>query len=411
MLTEDEFQAQKAALLRSENVDLSRSQVENQGSGYRIDLTDEDINRDYAIRGRKSFNSTGYIAIALVFAYVMISSNIKRPDSLGEWVLAFGIVGLIYIIYEYLYDKIPVVVIPAISALIGFLLYSIFGTVFGEGLGIVAGLSGFVTTFLNGYRGSSFFNRRVRGSDDYPIDESLASDEWDMQGRSVDGKPAFWTSKWALGGAALAVFLGLSAWALIGTDNRQTSSINVVVTGPANVRDKPNTTDSQIIAKFDRGRSLVGKWVKGSDDGQERWLEFEDSGRILYIWEGNIELIDGGEKALEGSKPITSTQYPDRNAEALVSRDVGDLQLKVPQVCITNQGTRITLEREGDGILLEESEIDTDRLILVATLYKNKDGYYETSDNNEVQFDVMVTKEFVSLEDSRNNSITCQPVR
>lgn len=117
VLTEDEFQAQKLALLESENVGVMKPQVEYQGSGYRIDLNDDDINRDYAIRGRKSFNSTGYMAIALVFAYVMISNDIERPSSLGEWVLAFGIVGLIYVVYEYLYEKIPVIVIPAISAL------------------------------------------------------------------------------------------------------------------------------------------------------------------------------------------------------------------------------------------------------------------------------------------------------
>lgn len=63
--------------------------------------------------------------------------------------------------------------------------------------------------------------------------------------------------------------------------------IEVTVVGKANVRDAPSSTDSTILETLMKGAQLKGKWVNGSLDREEKWLELEGGNR--FVWSGNLE--------------------------------------------------------------------------------------------------------------------------
>lgn len=98
-------------------------------------------------------------------------------------------------------------------------------------------------------------------------------------------------SIWPLAILILVLIAGTSSWFIWGR-GAQSEMADVVVTGSANVRDRPTSIDSKIVAKFEKGKELTGRWVDGPTDSSEQWLEFKEAGRTVYIWKGNLETKD-----------------------------------------------------------------------------------------------------------------------
>lgn len=97
----------------------------------------------------------------------------------------------------------------------------------------------------------------------------------------------------ALGAALLAG--GILAYRTITLSSQASASsefdpgsiIEVVVTGRANVRDKPTANGSLVLYTAERGSQLRGWWVNG-DEGQQ-WLRLQQAdGSEAYIWSGNL---------------------------------------------------------------------------------------------------------------------------
>lgn len=64
--------------------------------------------------------------------------------------------------------------------------------------------------------------------------------------------------------------------------------ITVEISGRANLRDAPKAQGSNVIETLPPGAELTGRWVNGSSDPSERWLEFERGGKNAYVWDGNL---------------------------------------------------------------------------------------------------------------------------
>lgn len=154
----------------------------------------------------------------------------------------------------------------------------------------------------------------------------------------------------------VALIAGVLSWLTWGRD-KPSQMVEVVLTGSANVRDRPSTSESKIITKFGEGKQLAGRWVDGIKDPDERWLEFEDSGRILYIWGGNVDPIADGPKVQESPKSITSTRYPGQDDRAQASENVEHTHW----ACDTPFDSTIILNRGGMDYV-EDSKIDGSRI-------------------------------------------------
>lgn len=90
---------------------------------------------------------------------------------------------------------------------------------------------------------------------------------------------------WIISGLVLALLAGFLAWSFLSNGNGE---VQVVVTTPANARDRPTTEGSQIVARFDPGTKLEGSWVQGISSQKTRWLKLVSSNQTLYIWSGNL---------------------------------------------------------------------------------------------------------------------------
>lgn len=132
------------------------------------------------------------------------------------------------------------------------------------------------------------------------FDQADVSDFWE----DVPQKPK---STLIISILIIALIAGVSSWLIWGRD-KHSELLGVVVTGPANVRDHPSTSESKIVMKFDEGKELAGRWVAGIEDPDERWLEFEDSNRLLYVWEGNLRILKS-EKASNSSTSESVETY------------------------------------------------------------------------------------------------------
>lgn len=69
--------------------------------------------------------------------------------------------------------------------------------------------------------------------------------------------------------------------------------ITVEISSRANVRDAPKAQGSNVIETLSPGAELTGRWVNGSSDPSERWLEFERGGESAFVWGGNLSMTEG----------------------------------------------------------------------------------------------------------------------
>ncbi len=78
-------------------------------------------------------------------------------------------------------------------------------------------------------------------------------------------------------------------------ESAEIEDVRAWVTSTANVRSKPSTAGSQVLATRGAGSLISGSWVSG-DDGKSRWLKVELAamevysplGPFGYVWEGNL---------------------------------------------------------------------------------------------------------------------------
>ena len=86
--------------------------------------------------------------------------------------------------------------------------------------------------------------------------------------------------------------------------------VTVEISGRANVRDAPKAQGSNVIETLPLGAELTGRWVNGSSDPSERWLEFERGSKSAYVWGGNLSIAEGSgikEKITKAkTKPLCS---------------------------------------------------------------------------------------------------------
>jgi murein DD-endopeptidase MepM/ murein hydrolase activator NlpD len=133
--------------------------------------------------------------------------------------------------------------------------------------------------------------------------------------------PLYSTSEWR-GATLWKTDFGTGPSAVSTTDSLASERTQVWVTSPANVRDKPSTSGSQVLATREAGSLMSGTWVSG-EDRKSRWLKVElaamelysPRGEFGYVWDGNLATADNtlvgtwelvgeqccGDQALEGS--------------------------------------------------------------------------------------------------------------
>lgn len=116
-LNQREFDTQKRSV--PEDRDGPRSSDED-GFGLETDervlLTDDDINTDYALRGRKRFSIYKYIAVTILFGYVAIKFDLPNisEDTLSKALVVITIV-LFHFFLGFLYEAVPIIAILTVS--------------------------------------------------------------------------------------------------------------------------------------------------------------------------------------------------------------------------------------------------------------------------------------------------------
>lgn len=109
---------------------------------------------------------------------------------------------------------------------------------------------------------------------------------------------------WLALALVVASMIGFSAWWHFGSIQHLSDPIEVWVSGIANARTKPTADGSKVVRHYDKGTELMGRWVSGSADPSERWLEVKHDGKILYVWSGN----------LSETEPTADTQHSEDKA-------------------------------------------------------------------------------------------------
>lgn len=180
--------------------------------------------------------------------------------------------------------------------------------------------------------------------------------DWEIPQRS---KPI-----WPFAILAFALIAGISSWVIWGGDT-QSNIVEVMVSGSTNVRERPTTTDSKIVTKFETGKILTGKWVEGATNSKERWLEFNDSGRTLYVWEGNI-----GERTVE------------KNYESKLSNNVSKI------ICPGKDGYEVLLDPNLEFYEVFRVPFDEHKPIYHAMIKNNPEYYGVYEAGGEYTFSV-----------------------
>lgn len=118
----------------------------------------------------------------------------------------------------------------------------------------------------------------------------------------------------------LIAVLGLLAWGVSKDDRAgEAELIQVVVTAPANARDRPSTDGSIIVTRYDAGTELEGRWVSGSSDPETRWLEFDASRKKLYVWSGNLSSSGLDIQSKEAVSPANALTSVDTKSPPIIS--------------------------------------------------------------------------------------------
>lgn len=87
----------------------------------------------------------------------------------------------------------------------------------------------------------------------------------------------------------LSVLILVAALGFISWDSRKLADqVSVTVERDANLRDRPDTSNSIVIDKVPAGTLLTGRWTEGTTPQSGRWLEIVRAGKKLYLWEGNL---------------------------------------------------------------------------------------------------------------------------